>query len=64
MSRYVYSSPGRSSVESVLGYDVAAEEFDEVAIFPVMVLTSDASLVCMGRPISVAELVRRPLAPE
>lgn len=60
----MYSSPGRRSEESVFGYEVAAEEFDDVAMFPVIALMSDGSLVCMGRPISVAELVRRPLAPE
>lgn len=56
VSKYEYSSPGSRSDESVLeGKEVTLDGAVDEA--PVIALTSVGSLDCMGKPISVAELV-------
>lgn len=60
----MYSSPGRRSDDSVSGNEMteAAAEEGEV-IFPAAFFKSDGSLVCIGSPISVAELARLVFVP-
>lgn len=62
VSKCEYSSPGNSSCSLVGNEELADDPVPGTLV--VAAFKSEGSLVCIGSPISVAELALRPLVPD